>query len=647
GSGAEPGAGALEACESRSRPGPATRTTATPTSRKTRSAAIPRPDGPRNAGSTSRCTVQQNNTVDADSKQQESRSIGVPLTNCKEKKDGESDSSPPSDEGKKTGFEPRGERSDSAYAGAQNIELRGNRGVPPVKDEELSTATATTTTWTEEMGIVFGKPVVKNAVRKQAQRSVETVKKPIFNAWSPTKLNARSSGEIENGKAASPERDNAAKLVADFRDTVIKNELDNQNAKIRAHLMPVLPDYRILNLLPTQIVQRLSSEPGRCCATVRDRAPPADRCKNWTYAKADVLEVPRLLEELAKLNVRADWPQVRAKLERVAELSLCKYPHAHKAKEVLRTLDVQMHSWPQDPLHANDLKKTIVLLEKAIGQIDMRPGVLSRLGNRLGTLHRAGILPSPAPQMRSPKTKSNQKALPIPSFSPYEPHNDYMQYLMKGTSYQAMSRIINTPLKDKDLDAKYMYIYWFKDKPDIIKIGVSHDVSRRLRSWEDKCGHKDCEHASDERLQYPIKHAFRVESLVHAAMKDVRCQTEKCAGCGVFHIEWFRTDVEVALKVIKCFAEFMNDDPYAFDREVGAVCLKRTEKVKAGCAEVLKAIDDIVRGKYDKTDARHVRPSVKLGKIYVPQRIIDEMAKKEIHKARPTAQTNEAQCVQG
>ncbi|KAI5283592.1 hypothetical protein KEM54_002003 [Ascosphaera aggregata] len=463
------------------------------------------------------------------------------------------------------------------------------------KEKEKKNEALPLPNWREEMGIVLGKPIVKKAICKQTQRSVENASKPTLHAWTPSVLKPSPVRFVEDESKQNHNDDHRSQpLDGVIRDLVIKDELDSQNARIRAHLVPVLPDYRILNLLPKLIEQRLMSEPDRCTASVLSRAPPHDRCKKLTFHRAEVIEVPQLLEDLKKLDVRAgEWPKIRTRLSRLTELSLCKWPHASKAKETLRTLDIQLAQWLHDSTHSEDLEGTFMLLEKALMQISNERSI-SELRKHLDQLYDSNQLTPSSPQQVSPKRYS-KKTMPaaIPSFAPYEPHNDRLQYDMSGNKYQATSRILNTPLADKELDAKYMYIYWFKGKPEYIKIGVSHDVSRRLRSWQDNCGHSDCEHSLDERLEYPIKHAFRVERLVHAALKDFRCQTDKC-GCGGYHTEWFRADVELALKIIKIFTDFMNEQPYAFDREIKAVCLKRTRKIRQRCAEMLQAMEELV-----------------------------------------------------
>lgn len=437
--------------------------------------------------------------------------------------------------------------------------------------------------------------------------------------------------------------DKISQLKAHNRELDIGDELEQENARTRARLMSALPHYRILNLMPNQIEQRLLSDPGRCTSSVRDRAPPNDRCKNRISLKADILEVPHLLKKLSKIEVSVqNWPLIHAGLTRIAELSLCNRVHANPARNILRTLDIQIRGWSSDLEHSYDMDRALMLLKQTIGKVDSDSGIIDRLENQLEERFKRGELPIVPPKITYDQTKSVQKVSAVPVFSAYKPHTEYLQKIMDGDRHQALSRILNKPLIEKELDAKYMYIYWFKDKPDIIKIGVSRDVSRRLRNWEDNCGHKDCEHASDERLKYPIKHAFRVETLVHAALKDVRRQIRNCEGCGKLHIEWFEIDVQSALSVIKCFADFMDEEPYAFDREVGAVCLKSSTKVKKRCAEVLTTIDQVLPAyieKHQQTKAGDMQPKL--------QRHLKELRKapSQGHSQEQTT-TTENPCVQ-
>ncbi|KAI5309637.1 hypothetical protein KEM55_002758 [Ascosphaera atra] len=445
----------------------------------------------------------------------------------------------------------------------------------------------------QEMGIVLGKPVVRDAIRKTTRSVAKKAPAPLFV---PSFPNKQTSKVIFDKLKLLVQDENYETTRIDPRPLLDRDDLDAQNAKLRAKGM--LPDYRILRIASEDLVERLVS-PETCTSSVLHRLPPYDRCLNRLFPTQEVaVEAPRILEELRDLEVRRidDWPAISYRLKRLADLSLCRPVHARQAKETLQVLDIQMAEWPGKPEKARDLEDTLVLLEKMLAAIPRSKRTISMLRRKLGLLNLPPAPESPAkkPTMAtadpvwstSPKLEAEVAPPVLPSFSKYLPHTQYLADLMHGTRLEAAKRILTAPLQDRELEAKYMYIYWFKHDPSTIKIGVTNDVQRRLRSWRDNCGHADCEHSHDERLRFAIKHAYRVEKLVHAWFKEERLQTH-CDRCANIHIEWFQTTVESALEVIGRYAEFMDAEPYAYSRETGHWQLKQTEDVRKSCAEVL------------------------------------------------------------
>src|SRR5262249_14102686 len=120
----------------------------------------------------------------------------------------------------------------------------------------------------------------------------------------------------------------------------------------------------------------------------------------------------------------------------------------------------------------------------------------------------------------------------IQEFLPYQP------YGFKSLSLQgAIRKVLETPLAYPELDSKYLYIYWSPGNFGYVKIGVTDNVPDRLRGWENQCKHDIREHfqqASGERII--VKHAYRVEKLVHTELKEVRFQEINCKGCLGRHI---------------------------------------------------------------------------------------------------------------
>jgi hypothetical protein len=83
-----------------------------------------------------------------------------------------------------------------------------------------------------------------------------------------------------------------------------------------------------------------------------------------------------------------------------------------------------------------------------------------------------------------------------------------------------------------------------------------------------------------------VKHAYRVEALVHAELKDVRFRELGCRGCGGNPVEWFQDRAAHAEAVIEKYGEWMETKPYECGVGGGENAgwrLKSGEKIKKLC----------------------------------------------------------------
>lgn len=146
--------------------------------------------------------------------------------------------------------------------------------------------------------------------------------------------------------------------------------------------------------------------------------------------------------------------------------------------------------------------------------------------------------------------------------------------------------MLEKPLAFNELDSKYLYVYWSPGNFGYIKIGATDDVSKRLQGWEDKCKHDVREHrqqTSGERIV--VKHAHRVERLVHTELKEVRYEEIGCKGCGGRHIEWFQTGPENAASIIKKYSDWTATDPYQFHQSTSSwrLDMSRRDEIEELC----------------------------------------------------------------
>ena len=109
----------------------------------------------------------------------------------------------------------------------------------------------------------------------------------------------------------------------------------------------------------------------------------------------------------------------------------------------------------------------------------------------------------------------------------------------------------------------YLYVYWNRASFGHLKIGFTgKDVDQRLQEWEEQC-----HHIAEKQYQSPrkIKHAARVEKLIHAEFANHRVAEPACHGCGKKHIEWFQgLDLGFVIQRIEAWSEWISTSPYEY-----------------------------------------------------------------------------------
>lgn len=94
---------------------------------------------------------------------------------------------------------------------------------------------------------------------------------------------------------------------------------------------------------------------------------------------------------------------------------------------------------------------------------------------------------------------------------------------------------------------------------ELIKIGRSRDVGRRMQQWR-----KQCKYAPRLlfALDMPQQH-HRIERVVHHQLHGARLREHLgCAGCGARHVEWFRVGAERARSLVLMWQGYAERRPY-------------------------------------------------------------------------------------
>ena len=165
----------------------------------------------------------------------------------------------------------------------------------------------------------------------------------------------------------------------------------------------------------------------------------------------------------------------------------------------------------------------------------------------------------PQRQFEIPNKKGLIKYLP--QFVPYRPLGSAQLTVGEFVRQQAMEPfdIIGDP--EKELGEGYLYVYWNKATFGVRKVGfTTWNVGARLKQWE-----IDCKRKAKEEYRSPgkVRHAAKVEQLVHADLLEYRVCEPACRTCLKSHIEWFRgVSLTFIIERIEAWSQWISEQPY-------------------------------------------------------------------------------------
>ena len=126
---------------------------------------------------------------------------------------------------------------------------------------------------------------------------------------------------------------------------------------------------------------------------------------------------------------------------------------------------------------------------------------------------------------------------------------------------QAQSTFKVNANPQKELGEGYIYVYWNEAAFGVQKIGTTiKNVTDRLKQWE-----KTCNHVAREQYRSPrkIRHAKKVERLVHADLSGYRVYEPTCRTCRKSHKEWFKdVDLPLIIERIETWSKWISEEPY-------------------------------------------------------------------------------------
>ena len=149
----------------------------------------------------------------------------------------------------------------------------------------------------------------------------------------------------------------------------------------------------------------------------------------------------------------------------------------------------------------------------------------------------------------------------LPQLLPYRPPESANLRVNEFVLQQANEPFAVNNDPEKELGEGYLYVYWNEATFGVRKIGfTNYEVTDRLKQWEE-----DCKHAAVEQYRSPgkVRHAARVEQLVHADLLDYRVREPACRTCLKSHIEWFRgVDLPYIIGRIEAWSLWVSEGPY-------------------------------------------------------------------------------------
>ncbi|OCL00590.1 DUF1766-domain-containing protein [Cenococcum geophilum 1.58] len=340
----------------------------------------------------------------------------------------------------------------------------------------------------------------------------------------------------------------------------------------------------LAQILPFNTRERVIVSPGLCAASLVKNID--QQCPN--RAKGPVREVTKLLERLSEPNLNTNNTEISSQLTQLIKSALCGI-HINSAMDRLQQVEELFHQLSKCEKGNSSSKNPFIVdltsiafwinaLTTARPSTDSLPGETSRqetisttqtpssAKNQTETPESSSPTPAPATFRKTRSSRVNtgqpQRAQQVDctqNFVPYRP---------KSTAHLSTSELLRSiltkPLTARDSHMGNIYAYCLPPNFGCIKIGFASGEPRaRIEQWERQCKHKaESLIPEDQQHEFEVQNAYRVEALVHAELRDVRQKEVNCKVCGRTHREWFATDREHVLRVIKKFVDAMKRDLY-------------------------------------------------------------------------------------
>ena len=421
----------------------------------------------------------------------------------------------------------------------------------------------------------------KQQPRRLVKEERNNIKPPLSNSSS-----SRSGPEHKADKAGVVAEGNVSSTAQTSNFITGGKSVSVQKSSTSSDILAkvTVSNTTLAQILPFNTRERVIVSPGLCAASLVKNID--QKCPN--RAKGPVGEVTKLLERLSEPNPNTNNTEILNQLNQLIKSALCGI-HIKSAMDRLQQVEELFHQLPKCEKNNSSSKDPLIVdltsiafwinaLTTARPSTDSLPGGTSRqetisttqtppsAKNQTEASESSSPTPAPATFRKTRSSRVNtgqpqraQQVDHIQKFVPYRP---------KCTAHLSTSELLRSilakPLTAHDSHIGYIYAYGLPANSRYIKIGFTSGEPRdRIEQWERQCKHKaESLIPENQQHEFKVQNAYRVEALVHAELRDVRRKEVNCNACGRTHREWFATDREHALRVIKKFVDAMKRDLY-------------------------------------------------------------------------------------
>ena len=447
--------------------------------------------------------------------------------------------------------------------------------------------------FTPQVKSIRGVPDQYITMKSSSSLAVSSFKNPLADSNSRTQTvtefvpssyaqSSKQNGSVElQDDSGLVEHQSSCTTVLQASSTCCRDSNKSRNVEgsvlSETHVTETRVESRTLaRILPFNTLQRILLDPGRCVASKVSTPYPRCKCKT----KLTIHKAKDILESISRRKTPLTTSAALQNVEELITIAVCTAYHTKIAKEELEDLRlmlgvveskrakkflryksetqaVVLAAFPYWVKSLTTVPETIEEEEIVSSYHTAYPngGPKARSTIEVKQTETAAIRTTNASSATLTRsTRTNAEVRKVQNFMPYCPTTT-----SRLSPAECIRQKLQQRLSPSDMTDGYVYMYWYPGKFGFVKIGYTgKSIPVRLAEWKAQCKHAADAYLEDGLPQeIRVPHARRVETLVHAELKDRRVREENCPGCRGNHIEWFDVSAQTARKVIKKWSDWM------------------------------------------------------------------------------------------